>query len=68
MDSNTNDRMSIIEAKLDLHEAQMAVVRKDLSSLRQQLVRLIVMYNELDYELTKPARNANTKKEDPSNI
>lgn len=66
MDSNTSDRLSIIEAKLDLHEAQMAVVRKDLSSLRQQLVRLIVMYNELDYEISKPTRNAQ-KEENSSN-
>jgi len=66
MDSNTSDRLSIIEAKLDLQEAQMAVVRKDLSSLRQQLVRLIVMYNELDYELNKTPRNVQVQKEDSS--
>ena len=47
MDSNTNE---LYEAKFNKLEAQMAVLRKDLSSLRKQVVKLIIIQNEMQYE------------------
>jgi len=45
--------MRVLEAKSELLEAQVAVLRNDLSSLKRQVVRLIIMYNELNYEYQK---------------
>jgi hypothetical protein len=50
MDSNTQDSMRVLEAKCELLEAQVAVLRNDLSSLKRQVVRLIVIQNEMQYE------------------
>jgi len=47
MDSNTPDSMRVLEAKSELLEAQVAVLRRDLSSLRKQVVRLIIIQNEI---------------------
>jgi len=50
MDSNTQDSMRVLEAKSELLEAQVAVLRNDLSSLKRQVVRLIVIQNEMQYD------------------
>jgi hypothetical protein len=50
MDSNTQDSMRVLEAKSELLEAQVAVLRNDLSSLKRQVVRLIVIQNEIQYD------------------
>ena len=50
MDSNTPDSMRVLEAKSELLEAQVAVLRNDLSSLKRQVVRLIVIQNEMQYD------------------
>ena len=50
MDSNTQDSMRVLEAKSELLEAQVAVLRNDLSSLKRQVVKLIVIQNEMQYD------------------
>ena len=50
MDSNTKDSLRVLEAKSELYEAQIAILRKDLSSLKRQVVRLIVIQNEIQNE------------------
>jgi hypothetical protein len=50
MDSNTQDSMRVLEAKSELLEAQVAVLRNDLSSLKRQVVKLIVIQNEIQYD------------------
>lgn len=50
MDSSTNDRLKLIEAELKLREAETAVLRNDLSSLKRQVVRLIIIQNEMQYD------------------
>ena len=42
--------MRVLEAKSELLEAQVAVLRNDLSSLKRQVVRLIVIQNEMQYD------------------
>jgi ABC-type phosphate transport system auxiliary subunit len=61
MDSNIQDSMRVLEAKSERLDAQMGVIRRDLSSLRQQLVRLIVMCNDMNYELER-RNNAKVQK------
>lgn len=50
MDSNIQDSMRVLEAKSELLEAQVAVLRNDLSSLKRQVVKLIVIQNEIQYD------------------
>ena len=50
MDSNIKDSQRVLEAKCELLEAQTAVLRNDLSSLKRQVVRLIVIQNEMQYD------------------
>jgi len=53
MDSNTQDSMRVLEAKSELLEAQVAVLRNDLSSLKRQIIKLIVLVNDANYEKSK---------------
>jgi predicted AlkP superfamily phosphohydrolase/phosphomutase len=50
MDSTINDRLKLLEAESKLREAETAVLRNDLYSLKRQVVKLIVMVNEMNYE------------------
>lgn len=53
MDSNTQDSMRVLEAKSELLEAQVAVLRNDLSSLKRQIIKLIVIVNDANHEKSK---------------
>ena len=56
MDSNIKDSLRVLEAKSELNEAKLAVLLKDLSSLKRQVVRLIIIQNDIQND----ARMGNT--------